>query len=164
MRKILMLSLVCVLLSVVSGFGQDSYCDLLKSDLTADRADIIKKTIPLTEEQAEFFWPLYQEYEEALLANQARRDMLTAQLAENYDSLDAKLASGLAEALFDVGDQRSQLQRRFYKKLSRELPAALVIKYFQLEFQLNMLSDLQVAAQLPQLVEHKSDTRSSGQE
>jgi len=161
MKKALLLSLVCLLFTSANGFGADSYCELLKSDLASTRADIIKEVIPLTEEQAEVFWPLYAEYETAMAANLERRAMLTGQLADNYDSLDTKLASGLAEEMLDVGEERTQIQRRFYKKLVRALPSPLVAQYFQLEFQLNMLAELQVASQLPQLGEGQTKAAAS---
>ena len=165
MRNILVLSLLCILFTSAQGLAGNTYCELLKSDLTSKRVDIITELIPLTEEQAEVFWPLYAEYEKALITNLERRDMLTGRLAENYDSLDAKLASGLAEELFDIGESRAQIQRKFYKQIVRELPSPIVARYFQVEFQLNMLSDLQIASQLPQFGDGEaqaSEPRSTG--
>jgi hypothetical protein len=154
-----------VIIFVVATFAfvnaGDSPCDLLKSDLAAQRVDLIKQNVSFTEAQAEMFWPLYEEYAAAVTANFERQAMFTSQMAEDYDSLDAKTASGITGELMDINENIGTLQRRFHKTIRSELPSPMVAQLMTLELQINWIASLQVASQLPQLSKDGS-SRSSG--
>lgn len=151
MTRIVTFALIIAVATGTAVIAADSPCDLLKADLSAKRADIINEVIPFTEEQAEIFWPLYEKFSEDLADNLGRQTNLLNQLADNYDSLEAKLASGITESLLDTYERTLQLQREFHKQLRTELPTALVARLMQLEVQLDWIANLQTASQLPQL-------------
>ena len=160
MNKILALVIAFVLATFVSVVAGESPCDLLKSDLAAKRVELIKQNVTFTEAQAEVFWPLYEEYAATIDANFERQAMLTGQMAESYDSLDAKMASGVTAELLDINEKTGQLQRKFHKAIRNDLPSPLVAQFMTLEMQLNWIASLQIASQLPPLSKGSSDRNS----
>ena len=48
-----------------------------------------------------------------------------------------------------LDDQRLALRRKYYEALKKVLPTVLVVRFFQLDSQIQMLIDLQIASNLP---------------
>jgi hypothetical protein len=48
-----------------------------------------------------------------------------------------------------LDDQRLALRRKYYEALKNVLPTVLVVRFFQLDSQIQMLIDLQIASNLP---------------
>ena len=68
--KKLIIMLVLFLFGI--GFAQSEsfetgYIDILKKDIQTEAKMLVGENLEMTEEQAEIFWPLYDEYEAGLL-------------------------------------------------------------------------------------------------
>jgi len=51
--------------------------------------------------------------------------------------------------VFKLEGKRTKLKKKYFKKLDRVLPSKTVAKFFQLENQILLLIDLQIASELP---------------
>jgi hypothetical protein len=60
-----------------------------------------------------------------------------------------KDAARLAADVFDLEEKRTDLKRKFFKKFAKVIPARKAARFFQIENQINMALDLQVAGALP---------------
>ena len=60
-----------------------------------------------------------------------------------------KQASDLAKKSFDLEEKKTDLKRQYFKKFAKVIPAKKAARFFQIDNQLNMALDLQVAAALP---------------
>jgi hypothetical protein len=49
----------------------------------------------------------------------------------------------------EIDDQRLALRKKYYDLLKKALPTVLVVRFFQLENQIQSIVDLQIAANLP---------------
>jgi hypothetical protein len=58
-------------------------------------------------------------------------------------------ANELAQRIMMLDDQRLALRRKYYEALKKVLPTVLVVRFFQLDSQIQMLIDLQIASNLP---------------
>jgi hypothetical protein len=126
-----------------------AFVELARSDIRTEKAMIIAENITFTEDEAFEFWPLHREYETELNALMDRRLELITRYARQYESLTDKDAAKLANDVFDLEARRTALKRKYFKKFSKVVPARKAARFFQLENQLNMVVDLQVAAALP---------------
>ena len=86
MKKIIA---VLFLLSVTSVFAQDldNYVELMKSDLNADKVNLITFNMMFTEKESETFWPIYKEYEAEVSRLGDARFALIKNYADNYMSM-----------------------------------------------------------------------------
>ncbi len=126
-----------------------AFVELARSDIRTQKALIMAQNIDFTADEAVEFWPVQREYELELNKLLDRRYELILRYARQYRTMTDKDAAQLANDVFDLECKRTSLKRKYFKKFSRVVPALKAARFFQIENQLNMALDLQVAASLP---------------
>jgi hypothetical protein len=58
-------------------------------------------------------------------------------------------AKELVQKALKLEGRRTKLKRKYFRKFDRVLSSKTVAKFFQLENQINLLIDLQIASELP---------------
>jgi hypothetical protein len=58
-------------------------------------------------------------------------------------------ASDLAMEVFDLEEKGTDLKRKYFKRFAKVIPPLKAARFFQIENQINMAIDLQVASSLP---------------
>ncbi len=127
----------------------ESYIQLMRADVKAEKVAIITDLMEFTEEESAVFWPLYGEYEFKLSKLGDAKVALIKEYLEHYDILGNEKAKELAKKFFDLEERRTSLKRNYFRKMEKVLPAWTVAKFFQAEHRINLLIDVQLAAQLP---------------
>jgi hypothetical protein len=127
----------------------ESYIQLMRADVKAKKVAIITELMEFTEEESAAFWPVYREYEFELSKLGDTRVALIKEYAEHYDILGNEKAKELAKKFFDLEERRTSLKRKYFRKMEKRLLARMVTKFFQIENRINLLIDVQLAAQLP---------------
>ena len=126
-----------------------AFIELARADIKTQKALLVAANLPLTEDEAVEFWPLHREYETQLSKLNDQKLALIQRYAQTYESMTDKEAVGLAKGSFDLEEKKTDLKRKYFKKFQKVMPAAKAARFFQIENQLNMVLDLQVAASLP---------------
>jgi hypothetical protein len=126
-----------------------AYIQLLRADLKASKRTLIKESMQLDESQTAAFWPLYNQYdvEQTKLADQ--KLALVQGYAHDFLNMTHEKADQLAQRALNLDDQRQALRRKYYDLFKKALPTVLVVRFFQLENQIQMVVDLQIATNLP---------------
>jgi hypothetical protein len=55
----------------------------------------------------------------------------------------------LATRAMEIDDQRLALRRKYYDLMGKAIPTILVVRFFQIESQIQSVIDLQIASNLP---------------
>jgi hypothetical protein len=152
MRKLLPLVLLVSAASVA--YAQEDYIELLRMDVKARKAEIITEAMQFTQEEAALFWPVFRNYEFELTAINDERLDLIKDYAERYETLTDNEAKDLVKRRLKLDEDRDKLRKRFFDEFGRVLPYKTVARFFQVETQLNLVLDLQIAWELP-LIKHK---------
>jgi hypothetical protein len=147
MRKIT-LTAVFVLVAAV-GYAQDAYIELLRSDIRAKKVAIITEVMQFTDAQARAFWPVYREYDLELSKIGDTRVELIEDYARNYETMTDEKAKELIQEALKLEGRRTKLKRKYFRKFDKALPSKTVAKFLQLENQIDLLIDLQIASELP---------------
>jgi hypothetical protein len=126
-----------------------AYVDLLRSDVRSQRIAILTEVMQFTEEEDAKFWPVYREYESELAKINDERIAVIREYASNYDTLTDTVADRLARSALELEGRRNQLKAKYYDRFRTVLPAKTAIRFFQVENQILLLLDLQIAASLP---------------
>ena len=89
--------------------------------------------IGLSSDEAEVFWPLYNEYEakRESLRQQERREVCE-RIAEKENFSEAE-ANGILNRYLEIEEAEEELDQTFYRELSQRLSAAKVLKLFRAE-------------------------------
>jgi hypothetical protein len=150
MKKLLLIIIVLLLVNTVAyGKDVDAYVELLKSDVRTQKVAIISKALQFTYEESSVFWPVHREYELELSKIIDDRIELINNYVQNYDNLTDEKARELARKVFALEKKRTKLKKKYFKRFERALSATIAAKFIQVENQINLLIDLQIASELP---------------
>jgi len=126
-----------------------TYIELLRTDLNAQRRQIVNETMQLDDKQARIFWPIYNDYEADLDKLGDEKLAIVQEYATNFLTMTNEKADELAQRVMALDDQRMALRRKYYDLMKKSLPAILVVRFFQVENQIQLLVDLKIASNLP---------------
>lgn len=147
MRKLLVVIVVLLIANTIA-YGQDvnAYIELLRSDVKTQKIAIIKEAMQFTGVESSAFWPVYKKYEYELDEINDERVELIKDYALNYNNLTDEKSEELIKKTFKWEEKRIKLKKRYFKKT---LSSTIAAKFFQLERQISLVNDLQIASQLP---------------
>jgi hypothetical protein len=126
-----------------------AYVELIRKDVRRDKTQIMGAVMRLDPEDAAKFWPIYNEYDAELnKVNNLRSDNIQ-EYARTYAEMTDEKADELIKRALDYQRQRSDLLGRYYERVKEALDAINAARFVQIEHQLLMLIDLQIASSLP---------------
>ncbi len=126
-----------------------AYAELLRSDVRAEKVAIITEVMGFTEAEDAAFWPIYREYDAEMAKLGDERVALIADYAKNYDQMTDAVADSLATKAIDLAKRRQAVEAKYYERVKAALKPRQALRYLQVEHQLLLLIDLQIAAALP---------------
>jgi hypothetical protein len=123
--------------------------ELLRSDVRADKTKIITAMMQLDDKDAAVFWPIYRDYESDLAKLYDERVAGILDYTDHYLKMTDAKADELATGALQWEERRTDLKKKYYARFKQSLSAVTATRFLQVENQLLMLVDLQVAASLP---------------
>jgi hypothetical protein len=137
--------------STSSQAGIDSDITLLRSDIQAQRTDVVTHSMQLDDTVGKAFWPLYREYsnKEQIVGDQ--RVSVIKEYADAYYTMDDAKADALEARMLKFEQDRTKLKAEYYPKFKKAVGAKVAAKFFQVDNRLNLLIDLQIASVIPVL-------------
>jgi hypothetical protein len=141
MRKVLYMIIAVSVMPYVSLKAQNPNLE----KFSAYKIGFFTKKMNLTSQEAEKFWPVYNEYQKQ--KNQIQRDkiVLIRDFNQNESSLSDSQLTVMGDKLIrDLSDE-SSLAIAFHTKIKEILPPAKVIRYYQAEnqYKIQLLKELQ---------------------
>ncbi len=127
----------------------DAYVDLLRADVKAQKTQLIGAVMEFTPEEAATFWPIYKAYDAQLTKLGDQKLAAIREYAEHYGSITDQKADELVKKFLDVKSQRDTLLRKCYEQVRIKMGGKAAARFIQVENQLLLLLDLQIASQLP---------------
>jgi len=126
-----------------------AYTDLLRSDLRAQKVAVITEVMGFTDAEDKKFWPVYREYEAELAKINDERLTLIADYSTKYDALTDADADKMAVAALGLEAKRHALKVSYYDKFKAAVSPKTAARFLQVENQILLILDLQIAASLP---------------
>ena len=127
----------------------EAYVQLLRTEIRKSKSQMMGEVMQLDTDQAAKFWPIYKEFEAGYSEVGDKIVGLVKNYCENYDKMTDALADQLATQLLGIEQERNELKKKYYDRMKSALGAITAARFLQVENQLERVSDLQVAAQLP---------------
>ena len=128
-----------------------AYVELLRSDLRTQKVAVITQIMQFTDEEDAAFWPIYREYEYELSRVNDDRLNLIEMYATVYDKLTTETANDLVTKVLDLESRRTALKQKYFDKFKTAVTPRTAARFLQVENQIQLLLDLQIAASLPVL-------------
>lgn len=129
--------------------NDQAYIRLLRADLKKSKERIVKEAMQLNDQEAAAFWPVYREYDAEQTKLGDQKLAIVNDYAQNFITMNDEKADQLAHRAMALDDQRMALKKRYYELMKKALPTVLVVRFFQVENQIQLIVDLQIASNLP---------------
>jgi len=152
MRKMSWIAVACLMASAVFAQGEAQVRQQLATDratIQADRQAIVAEALPLTEEQAKAFWPLFRQYRTEMEKLGDRVMDLMIDYGKNMDTLTDEKATALLDDYLAIQRDEIKIKQGYLPKFRKILPAKTVTRFYQIEGKLDTLLRFEAAAQIP---------------
>jgi hypothetical protein len=127
----------------------DEDIKLFRKDLRSLRKQIIATNMDLSDKEAEQFWPLFERYTQELVAKQDRKYGLLKEYAGNYTTMTDEQAEKYVLGRADVDEAILQVRLKYFPLFRKVLSGKSSALFFQLDWRLGLIMDLQLASQTP---------------
>jgi hypothetical protein len=125
------------------------YITLLRSDVRQQKAEMMGAVMQLSAEEAAKFWPIYSEYDAELTKLNDLRVANIEEYGRTYSQMTDVKADELIQNAMAYEKQRSELLAKYYGRVKQALGAVTAARFVQVEHQLLLIIDLQIASSLP---------------
>ena len=148
--------IVAVMTYALAGTAQSDgdYIEITRSVMKTEKKAAIADIMQLSEEESKIFWPLYNEYSDAMYKVQDMRVDIIQDYSENFDKMTDEKADELWNKSMAYESQILKLEKQYYKKFKKVLPTGKVVRFFQAENKIETMINAQLALEIP-LVETK---------
>jgi hypothetical protein len=126
-----------------------AYIELIRSNVRDQKAEIMGSVMQLGIDDAAKFWPIYSEYDAELSKLNNLRVENIKDYAQSYSQMTDEKADALIQKALDYQKQRSELLAKYYEHMKQALGAVTAARFLQVEHQLLLIIDLQIASSLP---------------
>jgi hypothetical protein len=125
--------------------------EVLRSDFNTAKIATFNQVMKLTGPEAEKFWPVYRAYEKELAAVGDRKLELIREFGALHfgGTLDDKKAGELAARWLKNTQDRLDLWKKYHKRISAKVSPMRAAQFLQIENQMALFVDLNIAAEMP---------------
>lgn len=125
--------------------------DMMFSEINTSKIEMLNSVMQLTDTEADVFWPIYRQYEAELKELGFEKVGLLrefVEMTERGETDDAGWDS-LAKRIIKNRERRLDLWEKYQKRIARKLSAFRAAQFLQVENQLAILIDLNIALEMP---------------
>jgi len=151
-KLIVAIALAFTMVGTRPGSAQDPTDEdikLFRKDLRSLRKQIIAANMVLSDKEAEQFWPLFERYTQELVAKQDQKYALLKEYAQDYTTMTDEQAEKYIRGRAAVDRAILAVRLKYFPLFRRVLSGKSTAVFFQLDWRLGLLMDLQLASQTP---------------
>lgn len=135
--------------------GQDSQAaidqniDLMRKDIRSQKKQLIAANVPLTDAEAQAFWPIYDRYTAELATANNEKYVVIKEYAQSQGNMTDAQADDWTKRIMKLDADVAALRIKYQPMFRKVLPAKKCALYEQVERQSQMMIDTQIAMQIP---------------
>ncbi len=140
------------LVSLAAAAGAQTVKDALEVNRQAvesQRRVLVSGALPLTDAEADAFWPLYDAYEKERRPLDERANKLVVDFLAGSANLTDAQAKAMVEEGLKVDEERLQVRRTYLGRLAKAIPPRKVARFYQIDNKLDAVVRADVARQIP---------------
>src|ERR1700683_1323251 len=127
----------------------DEDIKLFRKDLRSLRKQIIAANMVLNDKEAEQFWPLFERYTQELVAKRDEKYALLKEYAQDYLTMTDAEAEKYIRGRASVDQAILEVRLKYFPLFRKVLSGKSTALFFQLDWRLGLIMDLQLASQTP---------------
>jgi len=125
------------------------YITLLRHNVRSEKTQLMGAMMQLDPDEAAKFWPIYRDYDAELTKLNDLRVANIEEYSKYYNQMTDEKADELVRNAIQYQQQRDQLLGKHYLQVRDALGGITAARFLQVEHQLLLIIDLQIASQLP---------------
>jgi hypothetical protein len=129
----------------------DKEIELLRMDMRSKRKQVVAMNLPLTDDEALKFWPVYDQYMTEMIKINDSRFALIKDYAASYFKMTDEQATGYIRRTVDLDKSIIDLRAKYVPIVEKVLPEKKTAIFFQVDRRLQLATELQLT-RLVQLV------------
>jgi len=137
------------MMGIISAEGLQDEIEITRSLHQLEKKAVVAKTMDLDEETSKKFWPLYNEYQEAMRKVNDQRVKIIVEYSENYQKLTDEKAEELLAGSLKYEKDKLKMKRKYVNIFKKILLAKQVARYFQTENKIDAITNYGLAQQIP---------------
>jgi len=127
----------------------DQYISLLRKDVRSVKKQVIAANLDLSDDEAVKFWPIYDQYAADLAKINDTKAALIKDYAQNYTVMTDEQAEAYVKGRAAVDESVNHLRLKYFPAFRRVLSGKTAARFFQIEWRISLMIDLQLASQMP---------------
>ena len=121
----------------------------LRASARADRKALVAKNLPLTEEEAKAFWPVYDKCRKSLDASHGKVNRAMTDYASAGDKMTDENAKRIISEVLAGESQETRARNTCFRDVAKVLPGKKAARYFQIENKILALFRFDAAVAVP---------------
>ena len=131
----------------------DKNMALMRKDLRSGKKQLIAANVPLTDVEATKFWPIYDQYAGEMSKQYDQLLVVIKEYAANQMTLTDAQAMSLVKKSGDIQAGMQQVRQKYVPLVEKAIPGKKAALFFQIDRRLHMLMDLQIASEVPLVIQ-----------
>jgi len=141
-------ALVCLAAAAAAQTVKDTL-EVSRQAIESQRRVLVAGALPLTDAEADAFWPLYDAYEKERRPLDERANELVADFLAGAASLTDAQAKAMVEEALKVDEERLRLRRAYLGRMAKAVPPRKLARFYQIDNKLDSVVRADVAKQIP---------------
>jgi len=143
---------VVALVSLAAGAAAQTAKDALEVSRQAvenQRRILVAGALPLTDAEADAFWPLFDAYEKERRPLDERANQLVVDFLAGSASLTDAQAKAMVEKALEIDEAQLRVRRTYLGRMAKAIPARKLARFYQIDNKLDAVVRADVARQIP---------------
>ena len=127
----------------------DDTVQLMRQDIRSERKKIVAANLPLTEDEAVKFWPVYDRYVVDHSKIYDTRYALIKEYAQNYNTMTGEQANSYITRWTKTEEEMAQLRLKWVPEFEKVISPKKTAMFYQIDRRLGLMVELQLSSQIP---------------
>ena len=142
-------ALVSVVAAVAAAQTVKDALEVTRQAVEGQRRILVAGALPLTDAEADAFWPLYDAYEKERRPLDERANKLVADFLAGAASLTDAQAKAMVEEALKVDEERLRVRRSYLGRMVKAIPPRKAARFYQIDNKLDSVVRADVSRQVP---------------
>jgi recombinational DNA repair ATPase RecF len=121
----------------------------MRKDIRSQKKQVVAANVPLTDSEAQAFWPVYDQFTAELTKLGDQRYALIKDYAQGYSTMTDAQADDWVKRLLKLDSEVVALRMKYQPNFRKVLPPKKALLFGQVERQAQMMIDTAIAMQIP---------------
>ena len=123
--------------------------EVSRQAIESQRRVLVAGAIPLTDAEADAFWPLFDAYEKERRPLEERANRLVADFLAGSASLTDAQAKAMVEEALQIEEGKLRVRRAWLGRMAKAIPSRKLARFYQIDNKLDAVVRADISKQIP---------------